>query len=73
MNNTLVIRAFLICSSDVAILFQHIYYFIKVGGVFEKFASAELVKVVLPDIMYLFGAYFVEYPFSLDRGNIHIA
>ena len=57
---------------DIVVFLQHIHCFCKVGGVFEKCASAQLVQVVLPDLLNVLGANLVQYPLSLDRSEVNV-
>ena len=58
---------------DIVVFLQHIHCFCKVGGVFEKCASAQLVQVVLPDLLDMLGMNLVQHTFSLDSSVVNIS
>ena len=64
----------LACVADnIPVFFKHIHCLSKVSGVLEKCTSAQLVQVILPDLLNVFRAYFVQYSLSLDRSEVNIS
>ena len=51
-----VVCALAYVADDIPVFLQHIHCLSKVGGVLEQCASAQLVKIVLSDLLNMLGA-----------------
>ena len=60
-------------SAEIVVFLQHLHCLSEVGGVLEKCASAQLVKVVLPDLLNVLGANLVQHTFCLYRAEVNVS
>ena len=73
VNHCFVVRS-LACGADYVVVFlQHLHSFSKVGGILEKRTSAQLVKVILPDLLNVLGAYLGKYPLCFYGCKVGVA
>ena len=73
-NPTLVVavRSLNSLTAKIAVFLQHIHCLGEVSGILEKYASAQLVQIILPDARDVLGAYLVQHTFSLDRAEVNV-
>ena len=51
---------------EIAVFFKDSYHFCELLSVLEQLAAAKFVKVILPDLCYVFRANFCDYSFCLQ-------